>query len=290
MPRPVARRSVNPPAIPRVPLADGTTVPAIGLGTWHMGESASRRRHEVAALREGLARGLALIDTAEMYGDGGAEEVVADALDGMRDRCFVVSKVLPQHASARGVVAACERSLARLRTDRLDLYLLHWRGRVPLAETVRAFEDLRRDGRILRWGVSNFDVDDIEELLALPDGRHCAVNQVLYHLGERGIEWALADLGRRRGITIMAYSPFDEGRLLAHRDLAPIAARLRATPAQVALAWLVSRRAIAIPKAAHVRHVAENAAAMTLELTDATLAELDEVFPPPSRATPLAVI
>jgi|SRR6185437_2802090 len=281
---------MDPPVIPGVTLADGATMPALGLGTWHMGESASRRRHEVAALRAGIARGFTLIDTAEMYGDGGAEEVVAEALDGARDRCFVVSKVLPQHASARGVVAACERSLARLRIDRLDLYLLHWRGHIPLAETIGAFEGLRRDGRILRWGVSNFDTGDVEELLALPDGRHCAANQVLYHLGERGIEWALADLCGRHGIAIIAYSPFDEGRLLAHRALASIAARIHATPAQVALAWLIARNVIAIPKAAKVRHVDENAAAAALQLSDATLAEIDDAFPPPSHATPLAVI
>ncbi|MBS0325206.1 MAG: aldo/keto reductase [Proteobacteria bacterium] len=278
------------PAVPRVFLADGVDVPALGLGTWHMGESAASRRHEVDALREGITRGLALVDTAEMYGDGGAEEVVAEALEGVREQCFVVSKVLPQHASARGVASACERSLARLRIDRLDLYLLHWRGSVPLAETVRAFEALRRDGRIARWGVSNFDVDDIEELFALPEGRHCTVNQVLYHLGERGIEWALADLCRRHRISIMAYSPFDEGRLLGHRALRAVAARIHATPAQVALAWLVARKVIAIPKAAHIRHVDDNAAAAALHLSDATLRELDNAFPPPSRATPLAMI
>ena len=280
----------TPPSFPCVSLADGVEVPVLGLGTWHMGESPAARAREVAALREGVARGMTLIDTAEMYGDGGAEEIVADALDGERERCFVVSKVLPQHASAKGVVVACERSLARLRTDHLDLYLLHWRGRVPLAETVRAFEGLRRDGRIRRWGVSNFDVDDMEELMALPDGRHCAANQVLYHLTERGIEWTLVDLCRRHRVAIMAYSPFDEGRLLASRALASIAAHVDATPAQVALAWLIARNVIAIPKSAHVRHVHDNAAAADLRLTGAMLAEIDAAFRPPSHATPLAMI
>lgn len=288
--RRLADLMTTPPAIPRVALAEGVEVPALGLGTWHIGESRAAHRHEVAALREGIAHGMTLIDTAEMYGDGGAEEVVADALDGQRERCFVVSKVLPQHASAKDVVAACERSLARLRTDHIDLYLLHWRGRIPLAETVRAFESLRRDGRIRNWGVSNFDVDDMEELIALPDGRHCAANQVLYHLGERGIEWALVDLCRRRGVAVMAYSPFDEGRLLANRALASIAARVDATPAQVALSWLIARNVIAVPKSARVGHVHDNAAAASLRLTRATLAEIDVAFPPPSHATPLAMI
>ncbi|MGH8801935.1 MAG: aldo/keto reductase [Casimicrobiaceae bacterium] len=275
---------------PHIILGDGAQVPALGLGTWHMGESSSKRGREVASLREGIARGLTLIDTAEMYGDGGAEEVVAQALTGQRERCFVVSKVLPQHAGASAAVAACERSLARLGIDHLDLYLLHWRGRVPLAETVRAFENLRRDGRILRWGVSNFDVDDMEELLALPGGTHCAANQVLYHLGERGIEWALIDWCRQHGVTIIAYSPFDEGRLLANRALASIAMRAGATPAQLALAWLIARKVIAIPKSGRIEHVRENAGATHLQLTNATLAELDAAFPPPSHATPLAMI
>lgn len=271
-------------------LAGGGHVPALGLGTWRMGESAAQRAREVEALREGIALGLTLIDTAEMYGDGRAEEVVAEALAGQRDACFVVSKVLPQHAGTAAVVAACERSLARLRTAHLDLYLLHWRGSTPLAETVRAFERLRGDGRILRWGVSNFDVDDIDELLALPGGERCAVNQVLYHLGERGIEWGLVDRCRRHGIAIMAYSPFDEGRLLRQRALTAIATRAGVTAAQVALAWLVERGVIAIPKAGRVTHVRENAAAAALRLDAATRAELDEAFPPPDHATPLAMI
>lgn len=271
-------------------LADGARVPAIGLGTWRMGESGAARRHDAAALREGIDRGLTLIDTAEMYGDGGAEKIVADAIAGERERCFVVSKVLPSHAGTAAAISACERSLARLRTDYLDLYLLHWRGSTPLAETVRAFETLRNDGKILRWGVSNFDVGDLEELLALPDGRHCSVNQVLYHLGERGIEWALVDRCRRSSIAVMAYSPFDEGRLLANRTLRTIAARAGLPAGRLALAWLVARDVIAIPKAARIAHVRENALAGTLQLSGAVLDELEAAFPPPSRATPLAMI
>src|SRR5436190_285838 len=198
-------------SIPRVTLADGARVPALGLGTWGMGERKRDRAAEIAALRLGIDLGMTLIDTAEMYGDGGAEEVVGSAIGNRRDRVFVVSKVYPHNAGARSAIAACERSLKRLGTDRLDLYLLHWRGRIPLAETVDAFERLRRDGKIVRWGVSNFDVAEVDELLALPDGANCAVNQVLYHVGERGIEWSLLPLCRRHSIRVMAYSPVAEG-------------------------------------------------------------------------------
>lgn len=277
--------------VPRVRLAGGTEVPALGMGTWHMGESTRLRRKEVAALRAGLDAGMTLVDTAEMYGDGGAEEVVAHAIAGRRDEVFVVSKVYPHNAGAASAPAACERSLRRLRTDRLDLYLLHWRGRIPLAETVDAFERLRRDGKILRWGVSNFDVDDLEELLALRDGSACAVNQVLYHLGERGIEWSLAELCRRHAIAVMAYSPVGEGALLRQPELMRIAHAIGATPAQVALAWLIRHeRTIAIPKTGSITHIDDNRAAATLHLPPATLAELDALFPPPRRASPLAVI
>lgn len=276
--------------IPTVALSDGTNVPALGQGTWHMGESPRRRASEAAALASGIAMGMTLIDTAEMYGDGGAEEVVGDAIAGPRDRVFVVSKVYPHNAGAKSAIAACERSLRRLRTDRLDLYLLHWRGRIPLAETIDAFERLRRDGKILRWGVSNFDVDDMRELLALPDGRHCAANQVLWHLGERGAEWALAPECRRHGIPLMAYCPLGEGGLLHDRRLRAIAKDIDASPAAVALAWLIGRGAIAIPKSADVDHLHENRAAATLKLSAATLATIDASFPPPTRATPLGVI
>ena len=277
--------------VPRVGLADGTDGPALGMGTWHMGESTRRRRKEIAALQAGLDAGMMLVDTAEMYGDGGAEEVVAHAIAGRRNDVFVVSKVSPHNAGATSAPAACERSLRRLRTDRLDLYLLHWRGRIPLAETVDAFERLRRDGKILRWGVSNFDVDDLEELLALPDGSACAVNQVLYHLGERGIEWSLAALCGRHAIAVMAYSPVGEGALLRHPDLIRVAHAIGATPAQVALAWLIRHeRTIAIPQTSSITHIDDNRAAATLHLPPATLAELDALFPPPRRASPLAVI
>jgi diketogulonate reductase-like aldo/keto reductase len=207
----------NPP-MPVVRFADGTTVAALGLGTWRMGEAARRRAQEIAALRAGIDAGMTLVDTAEMYGDGGAEDVLGEAMDGWRDDVFVVSKVYPHNAGARSAIAACERSLRRLRADRLDLYLLHWRGRIPLAETVAAFERLRRDGKIVRWGVSNFDAADIDELLALPDGANCAVNQVLYHVGERGIEWSVLPLCRRHSIRVMAYAPVGEGALLSNAE------------------------------------------------------------------------
>lgn len=274
-----------------VRLADGTDVPALGLGTWRMGESRRHRARELAALTAGIAAGFTLFDTAEMYGDGGAEELLAQAIAGRRDEMFVVTKVYPQNAGAKSAIAACERSLRRLATDRVDLYLLHWRGRIPLAETVGAFERLRRDGKIVRWGVSNFDVDDIGELLAIPEGRQCAANQVLYHLGERGIEWALAGLCRRHGIALMAYSPFGEGVLLKDRRLARIARSIGATPSQVALAWLLRRDdVIVIPQTSDVAHAVEDRRATSLRLSPAALAELDAAFPPPSRAEPLAVI
>lgn len=278
-------------AIPAVQLSDGTSMPALGLGTWHMGEARSARATEVAALKAGIDAGFTLFDTAEMYGSGGAEETLAKAIAGHRARMFVVSKVYPHNAGAKGAVEACERSLRRLATDHLDLYLLHWRGRVPLAETVGAFERLRRDGKILRWGVSNFDVADLEELLAIPDGRHCVVNQVLYHLRERGVEWSLAPYGRRRGIALMAYSPLGEGALLRNRNLGRIARSIGATPAQLALAWVLRNTdVVAIPQSSSIQHVVENRAATSLRLTDATLAEIDRAFPPPDASRPLAVI
>jgi diketogulonate reductase-like aldo/keto reductase len=276
--------------VPTVALSDGSRVPALGLGTWHMGESAPQRSREAAALKAGIALGMALVDTAEMYGDGGAEEAVGDAIAGQRDRVFVVSKVYPHNAGAKAAIAACERSLRRLRTDRLDLYLLHWRGSIPLAETVDAFERLRREGKILRWGVSNFDVADMQELLALPEGRHCAANQVLYHLGERAAEWALAPLCRARGIPLMAYCPLGEGALLGNRRLRTIAKAVDASAAQVALAWLIARGAIAIPKSARVEHLRDNVGAVAIALSAATLAAIDAAFPPPARATALGVI
>ncbi len=275
-----------------VSFPDGTRVSALGQGTWAMGERGADRRAEADALRLGLDLGLRLIDTAEMYADGGAEEVVAEAVDGRRDEAFIVSKVYPHNASRRGVVAAAERSLKRLRTDRIDLYLLHWRGGVPLEETVAGFEDLRESGKILRWGVSNFDTDDLEELFGFPTGRACATDQVLYNPEARGIEFDLLPWCAARGIPVMAYSPLGQaGRMLRNAALRTVAERHGATPAQVALAWVLRQPGvIAIPKAATAAHVRENAAAAALALTAEDLTTIDQAFPPPSRKRPLAMI
>ena len=280
-----------PSNAPHVTLPSGACLPALGMGTWRMGERASDHVREVAALRQGLDFGMTLIDTAEMYGEGGAERIIGEAIAGRRDEVFLVSKVYPHHASERGVVAACERSLSRLKTDHLDLYLLHWRGDIALAETVAGFEQLRAAGRIRDWGVSNFDRNDLEELLALPDGAHCAANQVLYHLDCRGIEWDLLPLCRRRHIAVMAYSPFNEGRLLRNRQLASLALRIGVGPAQIALAWLLAQPGVAtIPKANDPAHVHDNSKALDVKLSSNVRAEIDRIFPPPSRATPLKMI
>jgi diketogulonate reductase-like aldo/keto reductase len=256
-----------------------------------MGERAAHAAREVAALRAGIDAGMRLVDTAEMYGEGGAERIVADALRADRDRIFLVSKVYPHNASRKGAIAACERSLARLRTDRLDLYLLHWRGQHPLAETVAAFEKLRADGKILRWGVSNFDAGDMDELLSLDDGEHCVVNQVLYNLTHRGIEFDLAPLCQRHRIAIMAYSPFHQGALLRNRKLATLAASLGVTAAQLAIAWLLHQRdTVAIPQSSNVDHVRDFAAAAGVRLSTATMRAIDEAFPPPRGRTPLATL
>jgi diketogulonate reductase-like aldo/keto reductase len=271
-------------------LSDGTSVPALGQGTFRLGESARWRRRDAAAIAAGIALGMTLIDTAEMYGDGGAEAAVGDAIAPARDRVFVVSKVYPHNAGATSAIAACERSLSRLRTDRLDLYLLHWRGRIPLAETIDAFERLRQDGKILRWGVSNFDVADMVELLALPQGQQCAVNQVLWHLGERGVEWALEGVCRRHGIALMAYCPLGEGQLLHDGRLRSIATTQHLTPAQLALAWLIHRGAIAIPKSGRLAHLRQNRMAADVTLSATVLAAIDTAFAPPTWATPLAMV
>lgn len=272
-------------------LPDGTRVPALGQGTWRMGEDRRARKAEVAALRLGIELGLTLIDTAEMYGEGGAEEVVGEAIAGCRDQLFVVSKVYPHNAGRRAVVSACERSLDRLGIDTIDLYLLHWRGAVPLAETVEGFEALRHAGKIRHWGVSNLDVADLEELWSV-GGHGCATNQVLYNPAERGIEFDLIPWCESRRVPIMAYSPLGQGgRLLRHKALAEVAARHGATPAQVALAWTLRRPGvIAIPKAAEPAHVRENAAARALRLTEEDHATLDAAFPPPQRKRPLAIL
>ena len=274
-----------------VTLPDGTRVPALGQGTWRMGEDRRARKAEVAALRLGIELGLTLIDTAEMYGEGGAEEVVGEAIRGQRDRVFIVSKVYPHNAGRRAVVAACDRSLRRLGIDAIDLYLLHWRGAVPLAETVEGFEALRRAGKIARWGVSNLDVADMEELWSV-GGTACATDQVLYNVAERGIEFDLIPWCSDRAVPVMAYSPVGQGgRLLRQEALAEVAARHGATPAQVALAWTLRLPGvIAIPKASTAAHVRENARAATLRLTEEDHATLDAAFPPPARKRPLAIL
>lgn len=271
-------------------LPDGTPIPALGQGTWRMGESAAARAQEVAALRLGLDLGMSLIDTAEMYGEGGAEKVVGEAIAGRRQEVFLVSKVYPHNASRRGAVAACERSLKRLRVETIDLYLLHWRGSVPLAETVEAFEALRRAGKIRHWGVSNCDVDDLEELG--PALAACATDQVLYSLEHRGIEYDLLPFCAQRGMPVMAYSPLGQGgRLLRQRALAEVAARRGLTPAQVAIAWTLRHpHVVSIPKAADPAHVRQNAAAREVVLTAEDLATLDAAFPRPTQKRPLAML
>jgi diketogulonate reductase-like aldo/keto reductase len=272
-------------------LPDGEPVPVLGQGTWHMGEDRRRREAEIAALRVGLDLGLTLIDTAEMYGSGGAEELVGEAIAGRRDDVFLVSKVLPEHATKRGTIAALERSLQRLATDRLDLYLLHWRGDVPLEATVEAFTTLLKAGKIRHWGVSNFDVADMKELEGIPGGSAVATDQVLYNLTRRGIEWDLLPWCRARRIPIMAYSPIEQGRMLKHPVLKKMAARRGATPAQIALAWLLREDLMmVIPKAATPEHVRENRAALDIRLTDQDLAELDRAFPPPDGPRPLEML
>lgn len=279
------------PAMKTVRLPSGETVPALGQGTWMMGEDPALKAREIASLRAGLDLGLALIDTAEMYGDGRTETLVGEAIAGRRDEVFLVSKVYPHNASPKAMRAACAASLRRLGTDRVDLYLLHWGGSVPLAGTVDAFERLQRDGLIRHWGVSNLDRDAMEDLWSASGGRAVQANQVLYNLARRGIEWDLLPWQRERGIPTMAYSPIEQGRLARHRGLAGFAKRHGMTPAQAALAWLLSRGdVIAIPKTASAGRVAENLAALERALDAGALAELDALFPPPTRAAPLEMI
>jgi diketogulonate reductase-like aldo/keto reductase len=266
-------------------------MPRLGQGTWNMGDQAARRKEEVAALREGIALGLALIDTAEMYGDGRAESLVAEAIAGQREKVFLVSKVLPSNASRKGVVRSCEASLKRLQTDRLELYLLHWSGSYPLEETVRGFEDLLAAGKIRAWGVSNLDLQEMQRLTALPGGKACATNQVLYNLARRGIEFDLLPWCRERGMPVMAYTPTEQGTLLRHKALRTVAERLGATPAQVALAWVLRQDGVVtIPKAASRAHVRENRKALDLRLDAEALKALDAAFPPPKKARPLEML
>lgn len=277
-------------SLPLISLPSGETVPTLGQGTWFMGEQSGKRADEIAALRGGIDLGMTLIDTAEMYGDGAAERVVGEAIKGLRDRVFLVSKVLPSNAGRAGTVASCEASLKRLGTDHLDLYLLHWRGPVPLAETVAAFEHLIEAGKIRHWGVSNLDPDDMVDLASVT-ATPPAVNQVLYNLSRRGIEYDLLPQCRDRGIPVMAYSPIEQGRILNKGALRAVAARLGATPAQVALAWVLRQAGvIAIPKAGTLLHVRENRAAADLVLDAEDIAELDRAFPPPTRPRPLEML
>jgi len=271
-----------------VTLKSGDKVPVLGLGTWRMGERASERPAEVEAVRLGLELGIRLIDTAEMYGEGKAEAIVREAMGRLRDEIYLVSKVYPHNASRRGAIAACERSLQRLATDRLDLYLLHWRGSHPLAETVEAFEALKKDGKIRNWGVSNLDAEDMDELAGVPSGKNCASNQVLYHLGSRGIEWQLLPKCQKAEIMVMAYSPLGQGPLLREPALGKIAAKHTCDPAAVALAWVLRQRGVVtIPKATQPEHVRANIKALDLKLDAEDLAALDADFPPPKRATAL---
>ena len=274
-----------------VALPTGEQVPALGMGTWMIGEDRASRAGEIAALQRGVDLGMTLIDTAEMYGDGASERLVGEAIRGRRERVFLVSKFYPYNATVRGAQAACERSLGRLGVDCLDLYLLHWRGAVPFEETVEAVERLREQGKIRHWGVSNLDIGDMRELHALPGGEGVAVNQVLYNLSRRGVEWGLLPWCEEHKIPVMAYSSVEQARLLSHPGLRALAGKHGGTPAQLALAWLLGRdQVIVIPKASTRAHLEENFAALECPLDDATLAELDRLFPPPRRATPLEML
>jgi aldehyde reductase len=274
-----------------VRLPSGERVPALGMGTWKMGDDPRQRAEEIATLRLGIERGLTLIDTAEMYGEGRSEELIAEAIDGQRDKLFLVSKVYPHNASRRGAVVACERSLRRLKTDRIDLYLLHWRGDIPLAETMAAFLALQEAGKIRHYGVSNFDRSDMEELQSVKGGAGVAANQVLYNLKRRGIEWDLLPWQHERGIPTMAYSPVGQGKLLRHRRLGEFARTHGMTAAQVALAWLLAKDdTIVIPKTGRRGGLEENIGALDHGLTAEQLAELDRLFPPPDGPRALEML
>jgi diketogulonate reductase-like aldo/keto reductase len=272
-------------------LSSGQAIPVLGMGTWQMGENDRDRPSEVAALRHGLELGLSLIDTAEMYGEGGAELVIAEAIAGRRADVFLTSKVYPHNASMKGTIAACERSLKRLNTDYLDLYLLHWRSSVPLDETLGAFQKLHQAGKIRSYGVSNFDTQDMKKAVSISGGREIVTNQVLYNLMRRGVEWDLLPWSRQQNIPIMAYSPIEQGRLLQDSTLQKIAADRHATAAEVAIAWLLHQdQVIVIPKSSNIAHVEKNRAALDLRLTIEELELLDTAFPPPRRSVPLEVL
>ncbi len=274
-----------------VTLRSGEKIPQLGLGTWHMGERGSNRAAEAKAIVAGIDLGMTLIDTAEMYSEGGAEEVVAAAISGRRDEVFIVSKVYPHNASRKGAIAACERSLKRLRTDRIDLYLLHWRGSHSLAETVAAFEQLKADGKIRHWGVSNLDTEDMAELRGVKDGGNCAANQVLYHLGSRGIDFDLIADSAKHNVMVMAYSPLGQGDILDDAALAAVAKKHSVSSAAIAIAWTMRHpHVVSIPKASNLAHVQQNAAATNITLDAADLKALDQAFPPPQRKGPLGML
>ena len=280
--------------IRRAPVPNDKSMPRFGIGTWRMGERASAAQTEIAVIKAAIARGVTLIDTAEMYGDGGAETVIGRAIadtPGVREKLFIVSKVYPHNASRKEAIAACERSLKRLGTDYLDCYLLHWPGEHPIAETVDAFEALKAQGKIRAWGVSNFDVDAMEELASVANGNNVATNQVLYNLSRRGVELSLLPWQRDRSVSTMAYSPIEQAQLLASTKLQAIARDIGATAAQLAIAWLLAQPdVIVIPKTTQVARLEENLGALDLKLDAATFAALDAAFPPPRKRTPLAML
>jgi len=280
--------------IPTTDLRDDSAMPRFGIGTWRMGERASAAQAEIAVIKAAIERGVTLIDTAEMYGDGGAETVIGRAIEdsaAVREKLYIVSKVYPHNVSRKGSIAACERSLKRLGTDYLDCYLLHWPGEHPIAETVGAFETLKAQGKIRAWGVSNFDLEDMRELVAAPSGNQVATNQVLYNLSRRGVEFSLLPWQRERGIATMAYSPIEQAQLLASSKLKTIASDIGATAAQLAIAWLLTQPdVVVIPKTTHITRLEENLGALDLKLDASTLASLDAAFPAPRNRTPLAML
>ena len=274
-----------------VTLPSGESVPSMGLGTWHMGERIGNPKTEVDALIRGLDLGAKLIDTAEMYARGGAERVVGSAIKGRRDGVFIVSKILPHNASFDGTLRACENSLQRMEIESIDLYLLHWPGNHPLESTVSAFEQLKTDGKIKHWGVSNFDTSDMQELYGIPEGKNCQINQVLYNLSRRGIEWDLLPWCRSMGLPIMAYSPIEQGRLLENKKLKALASEIGVSAAQLSIAWSIRKNdIITIPKASNLEHVGQNIDAWTIKLESAILDELDKLFEPPVRKKGLDVL
>ena len=274
-----------------VTLPSGESVPSMGLGTWHMGERIGNPKTEVDALVRGLDLGATLIDTAEMYARGGAERVVGSAIKGRRDNVFIVSKIVPHNASFDGTIRACENSLQRMEIESIDLYLLHWPGNHPLESTVSAFEQLKTDGKIKHWGVSNFDTSDMQELYGIPEGKNCQINQVLYNLSRRGIEWDLLPWCRSMGLPIMAYSPIEQGRLLENKKLKALAGEIGVSAAQLSIAWSIRKNdIITIPKASNLEHVSQNIDAWTMKLESAVLDKLDKLFEPPVRKKGLDIL